>query len=126
MKRVLIIGGVVVAVLIAAVVIVPMLIPSDVYRERIETAATQALGREVKVTGKIVVSIFPRIEARAEGATVANPEGFGDAPFASMKELRAAVKLIPLIFRRVEIDEFVLVDPNIALINLARRRCCRP
>jgi AsmA protein len=118
MKRVLIIGGVIVAVLIAAVVIVPMLIPSEVYRERIESAATQALGREVKVPGKISVSIFPRIEARAEGATVANPQGFGDAPFASMKELRAAVKLIPLIFRKVEIDEFVLVDPNIGLINL--------
>jgi len=118
MKRIFIIAGVIVAVLVAAVMIVPMLIPSDVYRERIEAAASEALGREVKVTGKIGVSVFPRIEARAEGATIANPQGFGDAPFASMKELRAAVKLIPLIFRKVEIDEFVLVDPNIGLINL--------
>jgi AsmA protein len=119
MKRIFIIAGAVVAVLVAAVVIIPMLIPSDAYRVQIEKAATEALGREVKVTGKIGVSIFPRIEARAEGATIANPEGFGDAPFASMKQLRAAVKLIPLIFRKVEIDEFVLVDPNIGLINLA-------
>jgi len=118
MKRIFIIAGVIVAVLVAAVMIVPMLIPSDVYRQQIEKAATEALGREVKVTGKIGVSVFPRIEARAEGATIANPPGFGDAPFASMKQLRAAVKLIPLLFSKVEIDEFVLVDPNIGLINL--------
>jgi len=118
MKRIFIIAGVIVAVLVAAVMIVPMLIPSDVYRQQIEKAATEALGREVKVTGKIGVSVFPRIEARAEGATIANPPGFGDAPFASMKQLRAAVKLIPLLFSKVEIDEFVLVDPKIGLINL--------
>lgn len=118
MKRIFIIAGAIVAVLVAAVMIVPMLIPSDVYRQQIEKAATEALGREVKVTGKIGVSVFPRIEARAEGATIANPPGFGNAPFASMKQLRAAVKLIPLLFSKVEIDEFVLVDPNIGLINL--------
>lgn len=118
MKRIFIIAGIVVAVLVAAVMIIPTLIPSDVYRQQIEKAGTEALGREVKVTGKINVSVFPRIEARAEGATIANPPGFGDAPFASMKQLRAAVKLIPLLFSKVEIDEFVLVDPNIGLINL--------
>lgn len=116
MKRIFIIAGAVVAVLIAAAIIVPMLIPMDVYRAQIEKAASETLGREVKV-GKVGISFFPRIEARAEGATIANPEGFGDAPFASMKQLRAAVKLIPLIFRKVEIDEFVLVDPNIGLIK---------
>jgi AsmA protein len=118
MKRILIIVGVVLVVLIGAVAILPQLIPSDVYRTRIESAASEALGREVKVSGDIKVSIFPRIEARAGGATVANPPGFGETPFASMKELRAAVKLIPLIFRRVEVDEFVLVEPSIALVKL--------
>jgi AsmA protein len=122
MKRVLIIGGIVLAVLIAAVVIVPMLIPTEVYRQRIEAEASQALGREVKVTGKVSVSIFPRIEARAGASTVANPEGFGDQPFASMKELRAAVSLWALIFQRVEVEEFVLVEPNIALIQLENGR----
>jgi AsmA protein len=118
MKRVVIIGGIVLAVLAAAVVIVPMLIPMEVYRQQIEAEASKALGRQVKVTGKLSVSVFPRIEARAGESTIANPEGFGDAPFASMKELRAAVSLWALIFQKVEIEEFVLVEPNIALIQL--------
>jgi len=118
MNRILLIVGAVIVLVLGAVAILPQLIPSDVYRQRIETIASETLGRKVTITGKVGVSIFPRIEARAGGASIANPDGFGDAPFASMKELRAAVKIIPLIFRRVEVDEFVLVDPNIALVSL--------
>lgn len=70
------------------------------------------------MTGNIGVSIFPRLEARAGASTIANPEGFGDAPFASMKELRAAVALLPLLSQNVEIEEFVLVEPTIGLVNL--------
>lgn len=110
-------GGIVVLAL-AAILIVPQLIPSDVYKERIQTAASSALGRDVTVTGDVKVRVFPRIEARAGATTISNPDDFGDAPFASMGELRAAVKLIPLIFQRVEVDEFVLVEPNIALVAL--------
>lgn len=122
MGRIIVIAGVTLLVLLAGVMIVPQLIPSSVYRERIQTAASQALGRPVVVDGKVRVSVFPRIEARAGGASIANPDGFGEAPFASMKELRGAVKLWPLLFQRVEIDEFVLVEPTIGLIQLENGR----
>jgi AsmA protein len=120
-KKIAIIAGAILVVLVGAVLVVPMLIPSDVYRQRIEAEATKALGREVKV-GKVGVSLFPRIEARAGASTIANPEGFGDQPFASMKELRAAVALWPLLFQKVEIDEFVMVEPTIAMVQLADGR----
>ena len=119
MARIIVIVGVVLALLLAAVLILPQFLPTDIYRKQIETAATNALGRDVKLTGQIHLSVIPRIEVRAGAATIANPKGFGDAPFASMKELRAAVKLWPLFSSRVEIDEFVLVEPSIALIALA-------
>ncbi|HVY90312.1 MAG TPA: AsmA family protein [Hyphomonadaceae bacterium] len=118
MGRIIVVVGVVLAVLVGAVVALPNFIPQDVYRKTIEEQASKALGRKVTVTGNISVGIFPRIEAKAGTTTIANPDGFGAAPFASMKELRAAVKLIPLIFQKVEIDEFVLVDPTIGLVQL--------
>ena len=112
MRRTALIGGSILGglllILIAAVLIVPQMIPSDVYRTRIQSAASSALGRDVEVTGDVNVRVFPRIEARAGATTIANPDGFGDAPFATMGELRAAVKLIPLLFQRVEVDEFIL------------------
>jgi AsmA protein len=121
MKRILQVGaivGFVLAVLIAGLLVLPRFIPTEVYRKQIETVATTSLGREVRVTGDIRLSVFPRIEARAGAASIANPPGFNDRPFATIKELRAAVKLFPLLVRRVEIDEFVLVEPDIALVAL--------
>ncbi len=118
MKRILLIAGGVLVVLLGGLLVLPNLIPQEVYRAKIEEEASKVLGRQVKVTGDIGVSIFPRLEARAGASTIANPEGFGDVPFASMKELRAAVALWPLLFQNVEIEEFVLVEPTIALVNL--------
>lgn len=118
MGRIIVIVGVVLALVAGAVLVLPQFIPADLYRKQIETAATNALGREVKLTGKVHLGIIPRIEVRAGAATIANPAGFGDKPFASMKELRAAVKLWPLFSSRIEVDEFVLVEPDIALIAL--------
>ncbi|RYD54568.1 MAG: AsmA family protein, partial [Verrucomicrobiaceae bacterium] len=118
MRRILVIAGGVLVLLLGGLIILPNLIPQDVYRAKIEEEASKLLGRPVKVTGNIGVSIFPRLEARAGASTIANPEGFGNAPFASMKELRAAVALWPLLFQNVEIEEFVLVEPTIGLVNL--------
>ena len=92
MRRIAIIVGGVLVLLLGALMIVPNLIPQEVYRAKIEEEASKVLGRQVKVTGNISVSIFPRIEAKAGASTIANPEGFGDQPFASMKELRRSIR----------------------------------
>lgn len=122
MRKVWIIGasilGGLAALLALAVLVIPNLIPQEVYRAEIEKVAYQATGRKVAVTGRIDVAVFPRIEARAGASTIANPEGFESADFASMKELRAAVALWPLFFGNVEVEEFVLVEPKIALVGL--------
>ena len=122
MRKYWIIGGSVVGGLLAlavlAVLVVPNLIPQEVYRAEIEKVAYQVTGRKVAVTGRIEVAVFPRIEARAGASTIANPEGFEGSDFASMKELRAAVALWPLFSGNVEVEEFVLVEPNISLVSL--------
>ncbi|MEM8921420.1 MAG: AsmA family protein, partial [Pseudomonadota bacterium] len=118
MKRIFYIGAAALLVVLIGLASAPFLVPASLYKERIETAASDALGRKVTLTGEMKLSLIPRIEARAGATVIENPEGFGDAPFASMTELRAAVKLLPLLSSRVEIDEFVLVDPKINLIRL--------
>lgn len=112
------IAGGILALAAVAVLVVPNLIPQDVYRAEIEKVAYQVTGRKVAVTGRIDVAVFPRIEARAGTSTIANPEGFEGSDFASMKELRAAVALWPLFSGNVEIEEFVLVEPSISLVSL--------
>lgn len=118
MRKVVMIGLLIFILLIAAVIAAPFLVPSSVYRQKIEEAAESALGRNVTISEDVHLRVFPRIEARTGAARIDNPEGFADDAFAEMSELRAAVKLLPLFARRVEIDEFVLVDPAIRLIKL--------
>lgn len=119
MKRVLIILGVLVAILLAVVAVVPFLIPSSVYKAQIESAATNALGRDVVLNGEASLSIFPIIAARVDGVEVANPEGFTDDLMVEAGSLRASVKLLPLLSSRVEIAQITLEDATISLERLA-------
>ena len=76
LSRILKLAGLLVVVLLALVIAAPYFVPSSVYKERIETSAEQALGRDVTLTGDVKVRFFPRIEAVAGQAEIANPDGF--------------------------------------------------
>lgn len=115
MQRLFLVLVVLVALVAGAVFVLPAVIPASAYRERVELAVGEALHRPVSLAGDVRLSLFPRVEVRAEDVSIANAEGFGDEAFAQMRQMRVAVELIPLLSRRVEITEFVLVEPTIRL-----------
>ena len=121
-KRIGLIAGGIVALLLAGIVIVPFLVPKEVYRAQIERAATQALQRQITLTGDVKVSIFPSIAASVGGVTVANPEGFEGPYMVQAGELRGSVRLMPLLSRRVEVKELAFVDAQVSLQKLADGR----
>lgn len=110
-----------VVVLVLAAIIVPFLIPESVYRERAQLAASENLGRDVTLDGDVSLSLLPSVQIRATDVTIANEEGFGDAAFAEMAEMRVGLQLLPLLSRNIVIDEFVLVDPTIRLEQRGQR-----
>lgn len=112
--------GLIVVLLVAAIFVLPAVIPASTYREPVETAARDALNREVSLDGDIALQIFPQLQIRASNVSIANAEGFGEDAFAEMREMRVGVRLIPLLSRRVEITEFVLVEPTIRLAQNRR------
>ena len=113
------------SILILAVILVglalflPSIVPASAYRDRVQTAASTALNRPVMLDGEIGFSILPKLQVSAANVRIANPDGFGDGHFASMGEMRVSIALAPLFSRQVEIEEFVLIDPE---INLVERR----
>ncbi|WP_417471213.1 AsmA family protein [Maricaulis sp.] len=115
MTRLLQVIFVLIVLVIGAAIILPFVIPASMYRERVQLAASEALHRDITLDGELHLSLLPRIEIRASTVSIANAEGFGDAPLAEMGEMRVAVKLQPLLERRIEIAEFVLIDPTIRL-----------
>jgi AsmA protein len=119
MKRILIIIGALLAILLAVAVAVPFLIPASVYKAQIETAATNALGREVTLKGDANLSVFPVIAARVDGVEIANPDGFSDPLMVEAGSLRASIKILPLLSRRVEVAQITLDDATVRLEKLA-------
>jgi AsmA protein len=115
MRRFFVILLVLVVAILGAALILPSLIPAEELRTRAETAASDALGRQVTLDGDIRLQILPTVQVRAQNAAIANEVGFGEEPFAEMAEMRVTVALLPLISRRIEVREFVLVDPVIRL-----------
>lgn len=108
-----------VALLIAIVIIAPGLIPVGAYKGRLEKAASDALGRKVTVGDDLRFKLVPQTAFRVADLEIANAEGF-DAPFlAHVKDADIGVKLMALFKGSVEIDRFVLTEPE---INLARAK----
>ncbi|MEO0754919.1 MAG: AsmA family protein, partial [Pseudomonadota bacterium] len=106
------------AILVAGLAALPFFIPMDVYKSQIESAATDALGRDVVLDGDVRLSILPRISARIDGVQIANPDGFSRPNLLTAGELRGVVRLLPLLSGRVEISEFVFADADLALERL--------
>jgi AsmA protein len=121
MRRLINIVFFLVVIIVGAAFVLPQIIPSSAYRDQVQLAARDALHRDVILGGELSFSILPRLEVRASDVVIANADGFGDEAFAQMGEMRIAVKLGPLLQRSVEIDEFVLVDPQINLIQRGAR-----
>ncbi len=122
MKRIALILAGIVGLLLAAAAIVPFFIPKEVYKAQIESAAENALGREVGLNGDVGVSILPSIAARVEDVLVSNPDGFTDEHMISAGALRASVKLAPLFSGRVEVAEISFEDATVSLERLTDGR----
>ena len=115
MRKLLIGLGALLILLVAAVLILPSLVPASVYKDKIQQQVSASLGRDVEIKGDVKFSVLPSLRAKAMAVTIANDEGFSAVPFATMDSLEAKVKLMPLFKKQVEITEFTLVNPVITL-----------
>lgn len=115
MRKLFIGLGVLVVLLVAAVLILPSLVPASVYKDKITAQISSTLGRDVQIAGDVKLSVFPTLMAKAYLVKIANADGFSDQAFATMDSLEAKVKLMPLFKKQVEITAFTLVNPTISL-----------
>lgn len=119
MSRILFVIVAIVAVIIAVLLFLPGLIPVSAYKSRIETAASETLGRQVTISDNLSFRIFPRTAFHVEELVIANEEGFEDPHLIRVEEADIGVKLLPLLSESVEIDRFVLTRPDIRLARNA-------
>jgi AsmA protein len=118
MRKVVIIIGIVVVVIVAAVgVFVATFNPND-YRGTIQTKLEQQLDRKVTL-GNLSLGLFP-LRFRVANLSIAEDPKFGNRGFIQTQELSVSVKLLPLLSKSVEVDSLTLERPSVELIKNAQ------
>jgi AsmA family protein len=74
-----------------------------------------ATGRELTIRGKLNVSLFPRLGIRAEDVSFANASWGSRPEMFRAKQVEAAVALLPLLRRKVEITRLAVTDLDLLL-----------
>ena len=104
-----VIGFVGLCVLAAAVLL--FLVDTEVYKARLEAAASRASGMEVSVGGRLGVAVFPRLLLTLEDVHVRDQ----GVEVASAKEARVAIGLLPVLKRQLRVEKIALKSPTISI-----------
>jgi AsmA protein len=115
-KRWLRVAGIVVGILLVLLITLPFLINVNSFRPKIESEATNALGREVKL-GNLSLSLLSGTVG-VDDISIADDPAFSKSPFISAKSLKVGVALMPLIFsKELNVTGIALKGPEITLLK---------
>jgi AsmA protein len=118
MKRVALIAGSVIVLLLLGVLALPFVIDPNRFRPMLESRLTQALGREVKL-GELKLSILSG-SVTANDLAIADDPAYSRTPFVQAKSLAIGVELWPLIrSHELRVTGLSIDQPAIALIQSA-------
>jgi AsmA protein len=113
-----IIGGGLIVLVIAALLIIPMFVDIQKYKPEIEKRVAEATGRPFNLGGDLDLSLFPWAGISLSDLHLGNPPGFKEKDFVTVKSFEVRVKLLPLISKDIQVKRFILKGPRIVLERL--------
>lgn len=118
MKKIWIVLGSILALIIIVVVAIPFLVDAEKFRPMVESKAKEALGRQVTI-GTMQISLL-KGGVVIDNVSVADDPAFSNQPFLTAKSLTVGVEMMPLIFSRdVRVTSVQLDEPQINLTHNA-------
>ncbi len=107
-KKVLLASFSIIALFIVTLIALAFFIDVNSYKPRIEAAASDALGMDVKINGKMRIVLFPGLGITTENISIHNR----GTELLAAEEVKLGLKLFPLIKREVYINEIELIKPK--------------
>ena len=104
------VAGIIGIVILISVALI-FFVDTSVYKSRVESAASEALGMEVRVGGRLGVGFFPGLHIRLDDVHVRNR----GTDIASATEARLEIALLPLLHKEVRIRRIGLQHPRISI-----------
>ncbi len=115
MKWLSILAAGLVVLIIIALLIIPRFVNVQRYKPEIEKRISEATGRPFKLGGDLSLSLFPLAGLLLSDLHLGNPEGFQEKDLVAVKSFEVRVKLLPLLFKDVQVKRFILDTPRIVL-----------
>jgi uncharacterized protein involved in outer membrane biogenesis len=84
---------------------------AGVYKPRMEKAASEALGMDVQVGGRLRIAFFPGLQVRLDDVRIRNR----GMDIAAAKEASLKIDLLPLLYKEVRIRSIGLQRPRISI-----------
>ncbi|HMF64604.1 MAG TPA: DUF748 domain-containing protein [Edaphobacter sp.] len=117
-RTLLIVLGGILALIVVAVLSIPLFLNADTFRARIESTLSSSLGRKVTL-GKLDLSVWSG-SLVAQNATVTDDPAFSSQPFLQAALVKINVEMLPLILsRQIHITGFAIDAPRITLLRAA-------
>ncbi len=98
-----VLAGAIVALLGAVLLGAWLLVNPNAYKGQLAAAVKKSTGRDLQLPGDIKLSVLPWVALELGPASLGNPPGFGDEPFLSFTHASVRVRLMPLLFKRLEV-----------------------
>jgi len=105
--------GAVVALVIAAMLVLPLVINPENYRVQIAAAAEKALGGRKVEIGQIKLSLWTGLGLKVDKFRVGNREGFSDEPFIDVDGFEIKISILSLLTDTVRVKRIALLRPKI-------------
>ncbi|MGH7396877.1 MAG: AsmA family protein, partial [Candidatus Rokuibacteriota bacterium] len=112
---------VLVALVVGALLAVPLLLDIPAIQAYVSQAVSHALGRPVKFSG-LSVSALPLPTVKLRELQIAEDPRFGSGPFVTVSEGRVRIRIRPLLRGRVELADLTLKEPRIHVVEDAAGR----
>jgi len=107
-KRIVIVVAVLLLLVFAGLGVFIASFDPNTYKPQIEKLVADKTGRTLQLRGEIGMSLFPSIGLNLGEAELGNAPGFGEQPFAQVKEVRLNVAFLPLLKGKLDVDTVVL------------------
>ena len=115
LKWVLILGGGLVVLVIAALLLIPFFVDVNRYKPEIEKQVAGATGRPFSIGGDLKLSLFPWAGVALSDLRLGSPQGFEEKDLLFVESFDVRMKLLPLLSRDIQVERFVVEGPRIVL-----------
>ncbi len=111
--------GILLVLAVIGLLLAPFVIDWNAYKPRLEAYGQKLTGRTVTIDGPISTRLFPWPRLTADGVSIANPPGFAEADFATVRRITIRMTLAGLMQGSLDVESIDVEEPVVNIDRLA-------